>query len=209
MSTRTSPHLRILVIDDDEVDRLRIARFLGQVPGGVFRIESTTTVAGGVAAIRENSFDCVLLDYRLPDGTAMDVLEAVEASRGLCPPIVVQTVNGSDEAALVAVAHGAQDYLVKGGFDSPLLYRSIRYAIERDRLNKERNTLLAQLQEAFEHIRRLEGILPICSHCKKIRDEAGEWTQLERYIMMHSGAQFSHGVCPQCAQQFYSDYLKR
>lgn len=199
--------LRILVVDDDEVDRLRVERFLRQVPDTTFELETATTVAAGVDAIRSRAFDCVLLDYRLPDGNAIDLLDAVEAPRGLCPPIVVQTVNDSEGAAVDAVAHGAQDYLVKGSFDRVLLYRSIRYAIERDRLAREKSRLLAELQEAIARIRKLEGILPICAHCKRIRDESGRWTQLERFISEHSDAAFSHGVCPDCAREHYREYL--
>ncbi len=209
MSPESGKSLRILVVDDDEVDRLRIERFLRQVPETSFELETATTVATGIEAIRSRSFDCVLLDYRLPDGNAIDLLDAVEAPRGLSPPIVVQTVNDSESAAVDAVAHGAQDYLVKGSFDRVLLYRSIRYAIERDRLAREKSRLLAELQDAMARIRKLEGILPICAHCKRIRDESGKWTQVERYISERSEAAFSHGVCPDCAREYYHEYLDK
>lgn len=201
--------LRVLIVDDDEVDRLRVERFLRQVPDAAFELEVATTAAAGIAAIRDQAFDCVLLDYRLPDGTAIDVLGAIRAAEGRGPPVVVQTVNESDTAAIDAVAQGAQDYLVKGSFDRVLLYRAIRYAIERHRLAVERNRLLTELQDAMARIRSLEGILPICSHCKRIRDEGGRWTQLERYISERSDALFSHGICPECARRYYSEYLDK
>lgn len=200
-------HLHLLIVDDDDVDRLRVERFLRQIPGLKFDMEIATTVASGLAAIRKGMHDCVLLDYRLPDGNAIDLLAAIEADRGLGPPIVVQTVNDSEGSAVEAVSRGAQDYLVKGNFDRVLLYRSIRYAIERNRLARERNQLLADLQQAMARIRKLEGILPICAHCKRIRDEKGRWNQLERYITDHSEAVFSHGVCPECARQYYAEFL--
>ena len=201
--------LTVLIVDDDEVDRLRVERFLRQVPDAAFSLKVATTAAAGIEAMQASTFDCVLLDYRLPDGTAIDVLEAVRAAEGRGPPIVVQTVNESDTAAIDAVGHGAQDYLVKGNFDRILLYRAIRYAIERHRLALERNRLLAELQDATARIRSLEGILPICSHCKRIRDEVGHWTQLERYISERSEALFSHGICPECARRYYSEYLDK
>lgn len=63
-----------------------------------------------------------------------------------------------------------------------------------------------KLQEALEEIKTLRGILPICAHCKKIRDENGCWNQIETYIHTHSGVEFSHGLCPECARKFYPDY---
>ena len=56
-------------------------------------------------------------------------------------------------------------------------------------------------------IKYLEGLLPICASCKKIRDDAGEWVQLEEYICEHSEADFSHGVCPECLKAYYPDMV--
>lgn len=67
---------------------------------------------------------------------------------------------------------------------------------------RERNR---QLQSAVDEVQTLSGMLPICSSCKKIRDDAGYWTRLETYICHRSGAQFSHGLCPECAVSLYPD----
>lgn len=72
-------------------------------------------------------------------------------------------------------------------------------------LTEERN----RLQNALAEIRTLSGMLPICSSCKKIRDDKGYWNQIESYIMAHSQAQFSHSICPKCAQSLYSGYMKK
>jgi len=66
-----------------------------------------------------------------------------------------------------------------------------------------REKLIKALQEAFESIKTLTGLLPICSHCKKIRDDKGYWNQIEGYIQEHSDAQFSHGICPECSDELY------
>jgi len=71
-----------------------------------------------------------------------------------------------------------------------------------------RGTLM-DLNEALGTLKMLGGLLPICASCKKIRDEQGRWHILEAYIQDHSDAQFSHGVCPECAQRLYPDHLKR
>jgi HAMP domain-containing protein len=73
----------------------------------------------------------------------------------------------------------------------------------------ERTKLIEDLQRALADIRTLQGILPICSNCKKIRNEDGDWTQLEAYISEHTNAEFSHGICAECAKKFYPNYLGR
>lgn len=63
--------------------------------------------------------------------------------------------------------------------------------------------LQKRIQQALSQVEVLSGLLPICAACKKIRDEAGEWHQVERYIGQHTKAEFSHGLCPECAPQYF------
>ena len=74
---------------------------------------------------------------------------------------------------------------------------------------KEREKLIADLKKALTEVRRLSGLLPICSFCKKIRDDKGYWSQLESYISEHSDAQFSHGLCPECLKEHYPEFVKK
>jgi GAF domain-containing protein len=62
------------------------------------------------------------------------------------------------------------------------------------------------LQDALSQVKALQGLLPICAHCKKIRDDQGYWQQIESYISQHSQAEFSHGICPDCLRENYPDY---
>ncbi|OQX63312.1 MAG: hypothetical protein B5M56_03125 [Desulfococcus sp. 4484_241] len=64
---------------------------------------------------------------------------------------------------------------------------------------------IKELEQALEHIKTLQGILPICSYCKKIRDDKGYWDQVEIYIGKHSDAMFSHSICPECMKKFYPE----
>ena len=63
----------------------------------------------------------------------------------------------------------------------------------------------ASLQDALLQVRTLQGMLPICAHCKKIRDDQDNWQPMESYISQRSGAKFSHGICPDCLREHYSD----
>jgi hypothetical protein len=83
----------------------------------------------------------------------------------------------------------------------------VREHSELLRLMVEKEKMIIELQDATEKIKILRGFLPICSHCKKIRDDEGYWQQLEKYISKHSEAQFSHGICPTCAKEHYSELL--
>ena len=67
------------------------------------------------------------------------------------------------------------------------------------------NVVNEDLKSAMDEIKTLRGILPICSHCKKIRDDSGSWNQIEEYVRNHSHAEFTHGICPECYKKLYSD----
>lgn len=75
-------------------------------------------------------------------------------------------------------------------------------------LIKKLNDTIADLQDALTNVRQLSGLLPICASCKKIRDDQGYWTQIEAYIRDHSEAEFTHGICPDCAKKYYADLKK-
>ncbi|MCF8114750.1 MAG: PAS domain-containing protein [Desulfotignum sp.] len=92
-------------------------------------------------------------------------------------------------------------------FDSQIIWSGIVLDIsERRRAEEERNQLVIELKRALAEVKTLKGFLPICSHCKKIRDDKGYWNQIESYIHKHSGAEFSHGICPECAKKHYPDF---
>jgi PAS domain S-box-containing protein len=76
---------------------------------------------------------------------------------------------------------------------------------ERKRTEAERECLIAELQSALAEVKTLSGLLPMCARCKKIRDDAGYWTQVEEFIGGRTNVQFTHGVCPECCQLLYPD----
>ncbi len=80
---------------------------------------------------------------------------------------------------------------------------------QRQETEQRQEQLIKELQDALAEIKTLKGIIPICSACKKIRDDQGYWNQLETYIRDHSDAEFTHGLCPDCAAEYYSKFLNR
>jgi len=75
----------------------------------------------------------------------------------------------------------------------------------RKRVEQQRDKLISELKKSLDEVKILEGIIPICTSCKKIRDDSGYWNQVESYISSHSDAEFSHGICPECIEKLYPD----
>jgi PAS domain S-box-containing protein len=86
-----------------------------------------------------------------------------------------------------------------------LVFGVVQDISARKQGERERENLILQLQSAIDHIRTLKGIVPICSHCKKIRDDKGFWEQVDAYVTRHTEAQFTHGICPDCLEKFYRE----
>jgi DNA-binding NarL/FixJ family response regulator len=192
----------VLIIDDDTVDRMRTRRLMRESPAlRNLNAAEAIDIASGLAALRAGEFGCVLLDYSLPDGNGIALLRELAALAKAPPPVIMQTVCEDEQTGMQAIEAGAQDYLIKGRFDSKDLARSIRYARERHKLLSQKTALVRELQAALEKVKTLEGILPICSVCKKVRSDDGYWDQVEKYVSKHSLATFSHGFCPECLEK--------
>ncbi len=80
---------------------------------------------------------------------------------------------------------------------------------ERKLAEVEKEKLITKLQLALDQVKKLQGILPICSHCKKIRSDEGYWKQVEDYVGQHTGARFSHSICPDCMTENFSEYTDK
>jgi PAS domain S-box-containing protein len=93
-------------------------------------------------------------------------------------------------------------YRLKGDQFSLVIVRDVS---ERKAALREKESLIDELRSALTKVKNLSGLLPTCSGCRKIRDEAGEWHDMETYISEHSEADFSHGLCPHCAERLYPE----
>jgi DNA-binding NtrC family response regulator len=149
-----------------------------------------------------------LVDNGLPDGQGVDLVPLGKDRF----PIVILTSHGGEELAVQALKSGALDYVVKSpeAFDSMphTVERTLRewhLIQERKRTEVEREKLIHELQEALAKVKKLSGLIPICSSCKKIRDDKGYWNKLEKYLLEHSDATLSHGICPDCAKTLYPE----
>jgi len=185
----------ILLIEDSADDALLIRKSLAGAMKVPYELKHVDGLSRGMECLAGGEIDVVLLDLGLPDGRGISTFTVLH-KHSPDVPVIVLTGHDDEELAIEAVQKGAQDYLVKGKVDGGLLRRSIRYAIERQKLS-------TQLKQSMKEINTLRGFLPICANCKKIRDDQGYWTRIETYISMHSEAEFSHGICPECVVKLY------
>ncbi len=147
--------ISVLLIEDDRRDALLLQKMLESEDGDTFSLDVARCLAAGIARLHEKPVDAVLLDLHLPDATGMEGIQPIrKAQEGV--PIVIMTGLDDEDVALEAVQAGAQDYLVKGKTDATRLRHSIRYAIERQRLQRE--LLESQKREQELRMDRLEAL---------------------------------------------------
>lgn len=156
--------IRILLVEDDAGDALLVQEMLSEIKTPHFVMSHADRVAGAMAHLREEQFGVILLDLSLPDGQGMELVRAI---RQAAPetPVVVMSGQRDEDIALKIVQEGVQDYCVKGRVDSFLLARTLRYAIERKRIEddlRRRNTELAVLFHVSSAVSRcidMQGLL--------------------------------------------------
>ncbi len=145
-----------------------------------------------------------ILDWMMPRRDGVDVCRAVRALDRVCPPyLIMLTAKGRKEDIVAGLEAGANDFLSKPT-DREELRARIQVGVRVIQLQTELAARVSELEQAIGNIKVLQGLLPICCYCKKIRDDQNYWQQVEEYVVRHSDAQFSHGVCPDC----YEEVLK-
>ena len=192
---------KILIVEDEGIVILHIRKALeslGYIVAGIAN-------SGDEAIIKATEIrpDLVLMDIILKG--AIDGIEAADKIRAILNIPVIYLTAHADEATLQrAKVTEPFGYIVKP-FRERDLQIAIEFALYKSRMEGERNLLIHQLKDALENVRTLSGMLPICSYCKKIRDDKGYWKQVEVYISEHTDTMFSHGICPECAKKAHEE----
>ena len=152
---------------------------------------------------QEDAPSLLLLDWMMPGKTGLELCRQVRAREtAMVPYIILLTGLGNKEDIVAGFDAGADDYVTK-----PFNSAELRARINTGRRILELQHSLAKRVEDLEasllHVKTLQGILPICMHCHKIRDDKESWQRIESYIQEHTDAQFSHGLCPDCLEKYY------
>jgi len=192
-------NIRVLLVEDNSDDAVIIGALLSTDDQNAFSIKHCVRLKDAIEYLNKGQSDVILLDIHLPDSHGLETFIKIKKESKKVP-IIILTGLDDEKMAGNMVSKGAQDYLVKTDLTTRHLATSMRYAIQREKL-------LNELREAHTHIKELHGLLPICSYCKKIRNDKGYWQQIEEYVMQHTDADFSHGMCPDCIEKLYPGIL--
>jgi response regulator RpfG family c-di-GMP phosphodiesterase len=150
--------------------------------------------------------DIILLDILMPRPNGYDVCATLKNdSKTSGIPIIFVTALGSEEDETKGLKAGAVDFITKP-YSIPIVKARIRIHLRLKEVEKNQEKLIGELKDALSRIKTLNGLLPICVQCKKIRDDKGYWNQIESYVSRHSLAEFSHGLCPDCVKLLYPDF---
>lgn len=200
----------VLVVNDDNAGRYATTEML---KSNGFDVLEAATGAAALAGAKQSP-DLILLDVVLPDINGFDVcaiLKRDERTRNI--PVLHLSATAVDVGSrVIGLQGGADGYLVQPVESVELvatinaLLRVRKAEAEALRLVKEKEEVIARLETALRHVKQLSGLLPICMHCKKIRNDKGYWEQMEAYISDHTDALFNHCLCEECAKRYYSDF---
>jgi len=125
---------------------------------------------------------------------------------GISLSVPMEPYSASAQRRIVQIAIGMGILWLLGCCALLLGMGYIRNRIkEKEKAEQERNRYVEELKHALNNVKQLSGLLPICSYCKKIRDDKGYWNQIDSYIRDHSEAEFSHGICQECAKEYFPD----
>ena len=193
--------MRILVAEDDYLVAQDVIRTLKGL--GYSDIIEASNGKEAVTISCDQKPDLVLMDIQMPK---MDGLQAAtEINKRCATAIIILTAYETKDFVDKASEAGVAAYLTKPP-RADELDRAISIAIARQSDLQDLRRLNRELTEALAEIKTLRGILPICSHCKQIRDDEGYWHQIEAYIHSHTEANFSHGICPDCIKVHYPEF---
>ena len=199
--------MRILIAEDDLTSRSMLAAVLRKA--GHEPVETVNGLEAWEALQQPDAPRLVILDWMMPEMDGLEVVRRIRAVESDRPPYILMLTTKTDKAEIVAgLDAGANDYLGKP-FDAGELRARVevghRLVEAQDALARK----IGELQRALAEIKTLRGIVPICASCKKIRDDAGFWQQVEVYVRDHSEAEFSHGICQECMKKLYPEFVDK
>ena len=191
--------MKILIAEDDMVSRRLLEATLIKWGYGV-----VVTCDGAEAWEALQSADApplAIVDWMMPGMDGIELCRKVRQVMTPTPPyLILLTAKGRRQDIITGLRSGANDYVTKP-FDREELQARVQVGMRIVELQHSLADRVKALEEALARVKQLQGLLPICSYCKKIRDDQNYWQQVESYISEHSEAQFSHSICPDCYEK--------
>lgn len=203
-AAQLQPRTRVLLAEDEPVTRrlleAQIARFGFDV----------LTVSDGLKAWdalqAQDAPSLVVLDWNMPGLDGPEVCRKIrESARAGYTYMLLVTARNAKSDVVQGLSAGADDFISKP-VDPDELHARLKTGERIVRLEQTLAAQVKELQAASEHVRELQGMVPICMHCKRIRNQSQIWEKVETYIERRSGAKFSHALCAECLETHYPDH---
>jgi PleD family two-component response regulator len=210
MRPAMSKQFKVLVTDDNP-DILLLSTMLLTRAG--YEVHEASTGEACLVAVRTYHPDLVLLDVMLPGISGIEVCRQIKSDENLKDIFVILAsgIQVSSELQADGLDIGADGYFIRPISNREFLARvqageRIKRAEDALRTKeRQQQELISHLEEALAEIKTLKGFIPICASCKKIRDDEGYWNQIEAYISKRTDAVFTHGLCPDCVEQYRAE----
>ncbi len=192
--------MRILIAEDDKVTRRILENAVVK-----WGHEPVLTEDGNQAWEALNAEDApklAILDWMMPGMDGVELSRKVRNTSHISTTyIIMLTALSQKEDIVTGLKAGADDYVTKP-FNNKELHARINVGIRIVELELRLKDRIDELEDALAHIKRLQGLVPICAYCKKIRSDDNYWQQVEMYVAERSEAEFSHSICPDCYDEF-------
>lgn len=197
--------MHVLIAEDDRVSRCLLEKMLTQ--WGYKVVVCSDGLEAWQALQQKEAPPLAILDWMMPHLDGVEICRRVRLSPSLqATYLLLLTARGRREDLVEGLQAGADDYISKP-FDREELRLRLQVGRRVAELQQSLANRLRELEKACAQIRHLQGLLPICCYCKKIRDDQHYWHQVELYISRHLGTQFSHGICPDCFEKLMKPQL--
>ena len=191
--------MKLLIADDDPVSRRLLQAAL--LKWG-YDVLATTNGADAWKTMEcTEAPSLLILDWLMPGMDGVEICRKVRgSSQHQSAYVILLTSRGSKEDVVAGLEAGADDYVTKP-FDHGELRARVQVGSRVLELQSALADRVRELEEAMASVKTLQGLLPICCYCKKIRDDGNYWHRVESYIGEHANVRFSHGICPECSQK--------
>ena len=198
--------MRILVAEDDAVTRRILVVTLERLGWDVIPAEDGNAAWRAFETLKGKDAPALaLLDWMMPGIEGSEICRRLRTTPGFeLVYVILLTSRGGKEDLSYGLAAGANDYITKP-FDTVELEARVRVGERMVKLQTSLAARVTELEAALEHVHRLQGLLPICSYCKKVRNEANYWEQVDSYLASHLDLDFTHSICPQCTERMMKE----
>lgn len=187
---------QILVAEDDPLSRRSTIAILAK--DGYQILEAVNGTEAWQILEQPDSPKLAIIDWMMPGLDGLELCRGLgDRADGELVYVILLTAKGERDDVVTGLEAGADDYMIKP-FHAEELRARVRAGFRILELQKGLSKRVVELEQALIQIKQLQGLLPICSYCKKIRDDGNYWHQVEEYLSHHSDVKFSHGICPHC-----------